>query len=110
MDAPAVYIVRFWIKPGHERAVLDWLDGGHIADVVKQPGFRYARRFKLEEPDQDGWPAYAMIYGVESLAALKEYFESEATKRYAAEREALGLSPLLRMDRNWGVTELSVVP
>jgi Domain of unknown function (DUF4286) len=108
VDAPAVYLVRFWIQPGHEQKVLDWLDGGHIADVIKQPGFLWARRFKLETPDDDGWPAHAMIYGIESVEALKVYFEGEASRRYAKEREEIGLDALLRMDRNWGTLELSL--
>ncbi len=108
MNAEAVYLVRFWIKPGSERKVLNWLDGGHIADVVNQPGFRWARRFALEQPDAEGWPAYAMIYGVESLDALRTYFDSAAAKGYAEERARLGLDPLLRMDRNWGTTDLAL--
>lgn len=108
MSGDAVYLVRFWIKPGSEQKVLDWLDGSHIADVVQQPGFLWARRFTLEEPDDEGWPAFAMIYGVESLEALKTYFESAAAKGYAEERAQLGLDSLLKMDRNWGVTALTV--
>lgn len=108
MDAPAVYVVRFWVKPGSEAAVLDWLDQGHIAEVVAQPGFLWARRFELEEPDPDGWPAHLMIYGVKSLAALKTYFESDAARGFATERAERGLDPLLRMDRNWGTTAFAV--
>ncbi len=108
MDAPAIYIVKFWIKPGEEKRVFDWLDGGHLQDVVAQPGFLWARRYNLVEPDAEGWPAFAMIYGVESLDALNTYFNSEATEIYAQERIDLGLNPLLKMDRNWGTTEISV--
>ena len=108
MDAPAIYLVKFWIKPGEEARVLDWLDGGHLQDVVAQPGFLWARRIALVEPDADGWPAHAMIYGVTSLDALRTYFESDAPRRYAQERVALGLDPLLRMDRNWGTVAVSV--
>lgn len=108
MEAPAIYMVKFWVKPGGEKRVFDWLDGGHLQDVVAQPGFLWARRYDLVEPDAEGWPAYAMIYGVESLDALYAYFDSEATKRYAHERIELGLDALLKMDRNWGTTALSV--
>ena len=109
MNAPAVYIVKFWVKPGGEKKVFAWLDGGgHLKDVVAQRGFLWARRYKLSEPDKDGWPAYAMIYGVKSLDALRAYFNSAATKRYAQERVELGLDGLLRMDRNWGTLEVAV--
>ncbi|MCW5770177.1 MAG: hypothetical protein KIT16_00975 [Rhodospirillaceae bacterium] len=108
MEAPALYMVKFWVKPGGEKKVFDWLDGGHLQDVVKQPGFLWARRYKLVEPDKDGWAAHAMLYGVKSLDALYAYFKSEPTKRYAQERIELGLDPLLKMDRNWGTLELAV--
>lgn len=108
MDAPAVYLVRFWIKPGGEKTVLEWLDGSHLKDVVEQPGFRWARRFQLVEPDAEGWSAHCMVYGLDSLDALYAYFESEAPDRFAEERETLGLVPLLKMDRNWGTLENSV--
>jgi hypothetical protein len=104
-DANAVYLVRFWIKPGNEAKVFGWLDKGHIDDVVAQPGFLWARRYKLEQATDDGWPGYAMIYGLESLDHLNAYFESDAVKQYAKEREELGLDALLRMDRAWGSRE-----
>ena len=66
MDAPVVYFVRFWIKPGGERKVLDWLDGGHMQNVVQQPGFLWARRYELSEADDEGWTAHAMVYGLQS--------------------------------------------
>ena len=108
MEAPAVYLVRFWVKPGGEKKVFQWLDGGHLKDVLAQPGFLWARRYKLTQPDKDGWPCYAMIYGVKSVAALEAYFDSSATKQYAKERIDLGLDALLKMDRNWGTLEAAV--
>ena len=78
------------------------------AFIGNQPGFLWASRYKLAEPDKDGWPGYAMIYGVKSAEALRAYFASPATKRYVQERAQLGLDPLLRMDRNWGTLEIAV--
>jgi hypothetical protein len=108
MDAPAIYLVKFWIRPGDEAKVFAWLDGGHLQDVVAQPGFLWTRRYKLVEADPQGWPAYAMIYGVESLESLYAYFASDATKRYAEERIALGLDASLKMDRNWGTLDVAI--
>lgn len=108
MQAPVIYLVRFWIKPGAEGPVFQWLDEGHLRDVVAQPGFLFTRRYKLAEPDDDGWPAYAMLYGVSSTKALEAYFNSDATRRYAREREELGLDSLLKVDRAWGELEYAV--
>jgi hypothetical protein len=109
MDAKAIYLVKFWVKPGSEEKVFTWLDGGHLKDVVAQPGFLWARRYRMED-DKDGWRAYAIIYGVESLQALKTYSVSAAAKRYAQERIDLGLDPLLKMERSWGTLDKAVGP
>ena len=49
MTAGCLYLVRFWARPDAEAEVLAWLDGGHIAEVLRQPGFLWARRAALEE-------------------------------------------------------------
>lgn len=105
MNAPAVYLVKFWVKPGGEKKLFDWLDRTHLKDVVSQPGFLFARRFKLAQPNPEGWQGYAMIYGVKSIAALEAYFDSPATARYAEERKQLGLDGLLKIDRSWGTLD-----
>lgn len=105
MHAPAVYIVRFWVKPGAEKLVFDWLDDSHIDDVIRQPGFLWSRRFSLDGTNDEGWPAHAMIYGLESTAALQAYFASEAPKRYARERAALGIDAVLKAERQFGACE-----
>jgi Domain of unknown function (DUF4286) len=108
-EVGALYMVRFWIRPDALDAVLGWLDGGHIAEVVETPGFLWARRVRLtnEEAADDGWPGYAMIYGVESLDALDAYFKSDAPGRFAAERAEKGLDALMRVERDWGVVEFT---
>jgi len=103
-----VYLVKFWVKPGGEKKVFDWLDGAHLKDVVEQPGFLFARRYKLAQASAEGWQGYAMIYGVKSIAALEAYFKSPATARYAEERKHLGLDGLLKMDRSWGTLDAAV--
>ena len=108
MDAPVVFIVRFWIKPGAQDTVLAWLDGGHIAEVVGEPGFLWARRYRLDAKSGDGWPAYAMIYGLASMEELQTYFNGEAPKRFARERAEKGLDDLMRVERDWGTVEFGV--
>ena len=39
MDAPFVYVVKFWISPQGAAQILHWLDSKHTAEVVAQPGF-----------------------------------------------------------------------
>ena len=102
MEEKTVYIVQFWLDPEGGEKVLDWLNGNHLADVVGQPGFLWARMFDLEQVDDDGWPAYMMMYGLESRQALDDYFNSDAPLQYARERAELGLEEVLRTERYFG--------
>ena len=77
-DAGFFLIVRFWIAPGGEQPVFGWLQGGHIAEVLRQPGFLWVRRLKIAETDATGWSAHAMIYGIDSRAAYERYMANSA--------------------------------
>ena len=100
MDAPFVYIVRFWVHPdGHDR-LMAWLEGGHMAEVIAQPGFLWVRRVRLAQASNDGWSAHMMIYGLDSQASLERYFASALPAKFAAERAPF--EHQLRMDRAWG--------
>ncbi len=108
MEEKTVYIVQFWTRPDGGERVIEWLNGTHLADVVSQPGFLWARMFAMEQTSDDGWPAYMMMYGLESREALETYFNSDAQARYAKEREALGLDELLRVERYVGTPGVSL--
>lgn len=104
MDAAVVYLVKFWVAPEGQREVFAWLDGGHHAEVLAQPGFTSFQRIRLEQDAEDGWLAYAMVYGVESREALQNYFDDKALHaKFAAERAPFVHH--LRMDRAWGRVE-----
>ena len=102
MEEKVVYVVHFWTRPDGGERVIDWLNGAHLADVVAQPGFIWARMFSMEHSSEDGWPAYMMMYGLESREALEAYFNSDATARYAEERRKLNLDELVRVERYIG--------
>ena len=80
-DARYFLVVRFTIEPQAEAQVLRWLDGGHAAEVAKQPGFLWCRRLKGENN------SYVMLYGIESKAAFLAYEGNAALKaRFLQER------------------------
>ena len=106
MDAPYLYIVKFWIHPDSRASVVDWLDDRHMAEVVANPGFLFARRVKLEQDSTDGWSAHMIIYGLESAAALRRYFDSPAPAKFAQERKPF--EHHLRMERNFGAIDARV--
>ena len=109
MDAPVMYIVKFWVNPAGHKLVFDWLDGGHCAEVIAQPGFLFFKRIKLEQNSDDGWLGYAMLYGLASRQALENYFGNKALhEKFTAERASF--IHHLRMDRSWGSVEVSMTP
>ena len=108
LDAAYYYIVRYWIAPAGEARVMAWLDGGHIAEVVSQPGFLWARRIRLEEADSLGWRAFANIYGLESKAALDAYLADPVRARFA--REQAPFAGLMRVARSRGDVEWQTEP
>ena len=46
-EANFFLVVRFWIAPGGEEQVMRWIEGGHMAEVMRQPGFLWVRRLKV---------------------------------------------------------------
>ena len=80
-EAKYFLAVRFHIDPQAEQQVIAWLDGGHAAEVCKQPGFLWCKRLKGVDH------TYMMLYGIESKRAFDAYESNTALKsRFAAER------------------------
>jgi hypothetical protein len=105
-DARFFLVVRFWIAPGGEAQVLRWLEGGHVAEVLRQPGFLWMRRIRIAEPDATGWSAHAMIYGIESRQHYEAYLRNQALHaRFAREREPFAAK--LRIERFAGEVDAS---
>jgi len=91
-------VVRFWIAPGGAAQVMRWLEGGHIAEVLRQPGFNSLRRLKIAETDATGWSAHAMIYGIESRQHYEQYMANKAL-HVKFEREREPFATKLRIER-----------
>jgi hypothetical protein len=82
MNEPGFFlVVRFTVAPQAERQVMRWLDGGHMAEVLRQPGFLWCKRIKVAQHE------YAMIYGIASKAHFDAYEADAALKeKFARER------------------------
>jgi quinol monooxygenase YgiN len=99
-DARYFLVVRFSIEPHAVADVMRWLDGGHVAEVLKQPGFLWCRRLKLA----DG--SYSMLYGIESRAAFEAYEANAALKAKFA-RERAPFEKHMRIERFAGEVDKS---
>ena len=106
-DAGFFLVVRFWIAPGGEPPVMRWLEGGHMAEVLRQSGFLWVRRLRMPETDATGWSAHAMIYGIDSRASYEKYMaDRELHERFAREREPFAAK--LRIERFAGDVDLAL--
>lgn len=90
--------VRFSIEPQVEAQVMRWLDGGHVAEVLRQPGFLWCKRIKL-----DGG-GYLMLYGIESRAAFEAYEANSALNAKFA-RQRAPFEKHMRIERFSGEVE-----
>jgi hypothetical protein len=93
MSEPGFFlVVRFTVAPQAERQVLDWLDGGHMAEVLRQPGFLWCKRIKVAEHQ------YAMIYGIASKSHFDAYEANLPLKEKFA-RERAPFEKHMKIDR-----------
>jgi hypothetical protein len=80
-DARYFMVVRVTVAPEAEAQLMRWLDGGHVAEVLRQKGFLWCRRLRL------GAHEFAMIYGIASRADFDAYEANAALKaKFAQER------------------------
>ena len=82
-------MVRAWVSPQGGDRYLRWLEAKHMAEVIKEPGFLWARKCRLDQTDDKGWQGYLLIYGLASRAALEAYLQSPARQRFWKELEPL---------------------
>ncbi len=106
MDAPVLYMVKAWVSPAGGERWLRWLEEKHMADVIREPGFLWARRYRLEQNDERGWAGYLLIYGLESPAALERYLASPARAGFWRELEQF--DDVHRAERFYGTVDFSL--
>ena len=106
MDAPVLYFVKAWVSPDGGERWLRWLEDKHMAEVLREPGFLWARRCRLEQADEKGWQGWLLIYGLESRDALERYLESPARKRFWRELEPF--DAVHRAERFYGSVDLAL--
>jgi len=106
MNAPVLYMVRAWVSPAGGDRYLQWLETKHMAEVIREPGFLWARRCRLEQTDHQGWAGYLLIYGLQSRAALEAYLNSAARQQFWRELEPL--NDVHYAERFYGTVDFAV--
>ena len=97
-EAKYFLVVRFSIEAQAEAQVMRWLDGGHVAEVLRQKGFLWCKRLRLGEHQ------FAMIYGIESRAAFEAY-EANAVLKAKFAKERAPFEKHMRIERFSGEAE-----
>jgi hypothetical protein len=82
---PVAYVVTIEVDPSVETAWNDWHARVHLPDVLSQPGFRSATRYRDESPCFDGWVRYVCRFDLESRAALGAYLNGRESARLRAD-------------------------
>jgi len=93
-----VYLVKVEVSPRSERAWDAWNTAQHIPDVLREPGFVRATKWKVEGAVEDGWAEYWIGYEVESRETLEAYLTGDAVKRLRADQVA-HFGPVVRLSR-----------
>jgi len=82
-----VYAVVIEVAPEAEARWAPWHADVHMPEVLAQPGFRGARRWRDVEPAKDGWIRYVVHYQSESVEAIEAYRRSEVAARLRADHD-----------------------
>ena len=103
-EAPLLYFVKAWVRPDGGERWLRWLETKHMAEVVAEPGFLWARRVRLDQTDARGWAGWLLVYALASREALEAYLRSPARARFWRELEPL--ADVQDAERFWGEVDL----
>lgn len=86
-SADVLYVVRSFVDRKVEHEWSTWHMNSHVPEVLKQPGFLKATRFR--RPDsKDDIPEYWTIYEMKSMKDFESYNSSEAAKRLRADHDS----------------------
>ena len=78
-----IYAVKVEVDPVDEAVWDEWNTTQHIPEVLMQPGFIRATKYKLDA-DTD-WAQYLILYELDSRASLDNYLTGDAVIRLRAD-------------------------
>ncbi len=79
-----LYAVMVEVDPKEETAWDEWHTRQHIPQVLAQPGFVRATKYRLDTSNGD-WRQYLTTYELVSREALDTYLQGEAVTRLRAD-------------------------
>ena len=82
-----IYVVKVEIDPVDEHTWDEWNTRLHVPDILAQPGFIRATKYKIDTPEGE-WSQYLILYEVDSRESLEAYLNGEAMVRLRADHYA----------------------
>ena len=79
-----IYAVKVEIDPVDEYTWDEWNTRLHIPDILAQPGFIRATKYKIDTREGE-WSQYLILYEVDSRESLDAYLNGEAVVRLRAD-------------------------
>ncbi len=102
--SPYLYHVVVEVDPVRGKEYLKWLSSKHIQEVITHPGFMWARRVSLDEPAEDGWKRFMIVYGINSRDDFLTYRESDLFRGF--QKELKQFEEVYRIIRYFGPVDL----
>lgn len=88
MSSHVIYQVQVQVAPESERSWDEWYGRQHIPEMLRQPGFVRAVKYRSENGGgSPAWPEYLIHYEVETRAALEAYLAGDEVVRLRSEHE-----------------------
>ncbi len=82
-----IYVVRVEVDPNDEQTWDEWTTRHHMPEVLAEPGFIRATKYKVDTPD-DAWSQYLTLYEVDTRESLDAYLNGDAVIRLRADHYA----------------------
>jgi quinol monooxygenase YgiN len=82
-----IYAVKVEIDPADEYTWDEWNTRQHVPEVLAEPGFLRATKYKLDTPDGE-WSQYLILYELDSRESLEAYLNGDAVIRLRADHYA----------------------
>lgn len=84
--APFLYYVLLDVDSKKKgKPFLKWFDGKHLQEVLTHPGFLWARRVPLDEPAEDGWKRFMIVYAINDRKNYLAYKNSDLYQKIMGE-------------------------
>jgi len=79
-----IYAIRIEVDPVDEHTWDEWYTRHHIPELLAEPGFVRATKYKVDTPDGT-WSQYMTLYEVDSRESLEAYLNGDAVIRLRAD-------------------------